>query len=455
MSSTESIRYRFGEFVLSPSRRQLLKGGEPVPLIPRYFDLLLLLIERRSEALHRRDILDSVWSDVVVSDGALNQAVRVLRRALGDDPREPSYIKTVSRHGYRFIAAGLSEESDSEAMPADADDGARYEGMSRDELLDSLVGVLLDPDEEESELREAAEGLHGLGTEAALQRIGQRRGHARARAYLRDSRWAVPSAGGVPILRQRGALSAARQLVVMRLHHALRHGGSRWAFATLGGIVAGLFTGAIGGLLLRFGPGAEPVDSLIVTMPVVGMLLGGSVACGIAAGLAAAEVVVRSLRGPALILGAAAGGGLVAAAIHLVGRLTLQILFGRDLYLVAGGFEGMVLGGCIGLGYAIATPTREGGMAAPRGRARWIVSLVAGIAGAVGAVVLAWTGSFLAATSLDFMAQVFPGSDVGLGPVNRLLGESFPGPTTHMVLAAWEGLVLGFAVIFGLTHRPH
>ena len=121
MSSTEFIRYRFGEFVLSPSRRQLLKGGEPVPLIPRYFDLLLLLIERRSEAMHRRDILDTVWSDVVVSDGALNQAVRVLRRALGDDPRDPTYIKTVSRHGYRFIAAGLSEESDRESMPTDPD----------------------------------------------------------------------------------------------------------------------------------------------------------------------------------------------------------------------------------------------------------------------------------------------------------------------------------------------
>lgn len=455
MSSNESIRYRFGEFVLSPSRRLLLKCGEPVQLIPRYFDLLLLLIERRSEALHRRDILEAVWSDVVVSDGALNQAVRVLRRALDDDPREPTYIKTVSRHGYRFIGAGLSEESDSEEMPADPDDGARFAGMSRDQLMESLIDTLLDPDADDGELREAAESLHGLGTASALQRIGRRPGHARARAYLRDSRWAVPSAGGVPILRQRGALAAARHLIGMRLRHALWHAGSRWAFATAGGIVAGFVTGSVGGILLRFGPGAEEVDSLIVSMPLVGMLLGGSVACGIAAGLAGAEAIVRSLRGPALILGAAAGGGLVAAAIHLVGRLTLQILFGRDLYLVAGGFEGMVLGACIGLGYAIATPTREGGMAAPRGRARWLVSLTAGLAGAVGAVALASTGSFLAATSLDFMAQVFPGSDVGLGPVNRLLGEPFPGPITHTVLAAWEGFALGFTVIFGLTHRPH
>ena len=96
-------RFRFAGFVVSPSLRLLLKNDQPVPLIPRYFDLLLLLLERRNEALHRHDLLDAVWSDVVVSDGALSQAVRVLRRALDDDPRNPAFIRTVSRHGYRFI----------------------------------------------------------------------------------------------------------------------------------------------------------------------------------------------------------------------------------------------------------------------------------------------------------------------------------------------------------------
>ena len=79
--------YRFGAFLLSPARRVLLEGGREVPLIPRYLDLLLLLVERRNEAVGRTVIFDSVWSDVVVSDGALSQAVRTLRRALGDDPR--------------------------------------------------------------------------------------------------------------------------------------------------------------------------------------------------------------------------------------------------------------------------------------------------------------------------------------------------------------------------------
>lgn len=93
------MRYVFGEFVLCPSRRVLLVSGREVSLIPRYFDLLQLLIRRRNEAIARREILDTVWQDVVVSDGALSQAVRTLRRALGDDPRTPRFIRTVSRHG--------------------------------------------------------------------------------------------------------------------------------------------------------------------------------------------------------------------------------------------------------------------------------------------------------------------------------------------------------------------
>ena len=70
------IRYRFSDFTLSPRRRLLLREGREAPLIPRYFDLLVLLVERRHEAVHRRDIFDRVWTDVIVSDSALSQAIR-------------------------------------------------------------------------------------------------------------------------------------------------------------------------------------------------------------------------------------------------------------------------------------------------------------------------------------------------------------------------------------------
>ena len=112
------IRYRFDRFTLSPQQRRLLRDGQELQLIPRYFDLLLLLVERRHEAVHRREIFDRVWPDVTVSESALSQAIRILRRTLNDDSKEPRFIRTVSRHGYRFVLADVIEEiDDGPALP--------------------------------------------------------------------------------------------------------------------------------------------------------------------------------------------------------------------------------------------------------------------------------------------------------------------------------------------------
>ena len=105
-------RYRFSDFTLSTRTRLLIHNGQQLPLIPRYLDLLIFLIERRRDAVHRREIFDRVWSDVIVSDSALSQAIRTLRRTLGDDPREPRFIRTVSRHGYQFTFPDVIEEPD-------------------------------------------------------------------------------------------------------------------------------------------------------------------------------------------------------------------------------------------------------------------------------------------------------------------------------------------------------
>ena len=105
-------RYRFSDLTLSTRKRLLIRNGQQLPLIPRYLDLLIFLIERRRDAVHRREIFDRVWSDVIVSDSALSQAIRTLRRTLGDDPREPRFIRTVSRHGYQFTCPDVIEEPD-------------------------------------------------------------------------------------------------------------------------------------------------------------------------------------------------------------------------------------------------------------------------------------------------------------------------------------------------------
>jgi len=447
-----SVRYRFGEFCVSPARRVLLRSGREVSLIPRYLDLLILLVERRHEAVHRRQIFDSVWSDVVVSDGALSQAVRTLRRALGDDSREPVYIRTVSRHGYRFSFGGVIEEADEEPLPAPALPPPVPPSPS-DDPFERALGTLLgggDPDIQ----REAAEALHALGTAEALRRLGRRPGHQAARALLRDARWDVPRAGPVPLLGAPGGLGAAAALTAMRLRRALRLARARWAAASGGGAAAGVLAGALGGLALRLAPGSPAPASVPVTLALVGAIVGGLGAAGVGAGLAAAEAVVRSSRGPALVLFGSLGGGAIGAVSSLVGRWALEGVFGRELPSMGGGLEGLGIGAAAGLGYALATPRSEGGMAAPRGAERHRVAAVTALSCAAGAVIITALGGHLAGTSLNFLARGFHGSQVGLAPLARLLGEPDLGPLSRAVIGAYEGAFFGFGLALGLTRRP-
>ena len=447
-------RYLFADFILSPSRRVLLRDRREVPLIPRYFDLLVLLVERRGEAVPRRQIFDTVWSDVVVSEGALSQAVRTLRRALGDDSREPAFIRTVSRHGYRFVFPDVLEEPDEEPLSPGASPSTPPPPPEADPFEAPLERLLAPGPLDGEERREAAEALHGLGTEETLRRLDRRERHAPARALLRDTRWDVAGAGPVPLLGQPDLPATVALLLWLRMRRALRLGGGRWAGAIAGGALTGLVAGFLGGLALRFGPGSRAAESVPLVLGLVGLAIGGLGALGVGAGLAAAEVLVRSLRGGALVAFGALGGGAVGAGAHLLALWTIQGLFGRDLSPVAGGFEGVVLGAATGLGYALATPRAGGGMATPRGGDRVRAVLVTGLFCGVAAVGLAATGSYLGAMSLDFMANAFPGSQVGLVPLSRLLGEDEPGGLTRIAISAWEGLLFGSGLVLGLTRRP-
>lgn len=459
-------RYRFAGFTLSPARRQLLRDGREVPLVPRYLDLLLLLLERRDEAVHRREIFDRVWSDVVVSDGALTQAVRTLRRALGDDTREPRFLRTVSRHGYQFVFPEVAEEPDGGPVEAAGGAGAPLPALGatpppagqdpgQDAVEDALSrllrpGPLLDDDER----REAAEALHALSTAEALRRLDARPGHARARALLRDARFDVPGAGDVPLLGAPGGFEAAGLLVGMRLRRAVRLAGARWTSAAAGGAAAGILAGVAGGLALMAAPDSHVASRVIVALALVGALVGAIGAAGVGAGLAAAEALARSWRGPALIALGSLGGGAVGASAHVIGRWTLEDVFGHPLSAVGGGFEGIVLGAAAGLGYALATWRPDGGMASPRGGARLWTAALTGLCCAVAAVVLSRAGGHLSGVSLDVLARSFRGSQVGLAPLARLFGEEGVGPRTAAVLGAFEGLLFGGGLALGLTRRP-
>ena len=93
-------RYRFGGFELRPATRELLEGGRAIAIGARAFDVLLALIERRPRLVSKNDLLDLVWSDVVVEEANLHVQVSTLRKILG-----PHAIATVPGRGYRFTAA--------------------------------------------------------------------------------------------------------------------------------------------------------------------------------------------------------------------------------------------------------------------------------------------------------------------------------------------------------------
>ncbi|TMA32278.1 MAG: transcriptional regulator [Deltaproteobacteria bacterium] len=393
----ERTAFHFASFVVSRARRQLLRDGCAVPLVPRYFDLLLLLIERRGEAVHRRELLDAVWSDVVVSDNALNQAVRTLRRALGDDPREPTFIRTASRHGYQFVYTDVREIEELAparvAAPATAADPPRSDGE-----FDRALAVLLSQAADEDR-RDAAETLLRIDADRARRELEQRGNAALALATLRDARWNVAGAAPVPFLGHTGMWRSGFALARLRLGELWSLARRRWAAAVLGGMAAGAVAGALGGSALWLGPGATGTAAVVLVLAILGAAIGGLGAAGVAAGLTLCEVTFRAARAPALIAGGAAGGAAIGALCHGLAALLLQGLFGKDLSAIAGGTEGLAIGAATGLGYALATPRRSGGLATPTGVQRAIAALLAGAICALTTGLLAWNGSFLAGRS--------------------------------------------------------
>lgn len=98
------MRFRFGAFTLDVDQRRLLTDGEEIPLTPKAFELLKLLLEHRPKALSKDEILSHLWRGTFVSENNLATIVRDLRAALGDTPREPRFIRTAYSYGYSFVA---------------------------------------------------------------------------------------------------------------------------------------------------------------------------------------------------------------------------------------------------------------------------------------------------------------------------------------------------------------
>jgi transcriptional activator of cad operon len=113
MQPTPSTPLRIGDWRVDPASGQISRNGSSATVETRTLRLLLFLAERPGETVSIDDLLNHVWPDVTVSQDSVYQAVASLRRLLGDDPKQPAYIATVPRFGYRMVAAVSSWVDDS------------------------------------------------------------------------------------------------------------------------------------------------------------------------------------------------------------------------------------------------------------------------------------------------------------------------------------------------------
>ncbi len=96
---------RIGDWSVNPMSGQMSRGDETVRLEARTMRLLLCLAENAGHVVSIDELLNQVWQGVIVTPDSVYQAVTGLRRLLGDDPKQPVYIATVPRRGYRMVAA--------------------------------------------------------------------------------------------------------------------------------------------------------------------------------------------------------------------------------------------------------------------------------------------------------------------------------------------------------------
>jgi DNA-binding winged helix-turn-helix (wHTH) protein len=116
------MRVQFGTFVFDPETRELLRKGVVVPLSPKGFELLSLMIANRPKALAKSVLLEHLWPNTFVVEKNLANLIGEVRDALGENSSNPRFIRTIHRFGYAF--RGTSDPADSVGPPARIDEAA-------------------------------------------------------------------------------------------------------------------------------------------------------------------------------------------------------------------------------------------------------------------------------------------------------------------------------------------
>lgn len=150
MSKRQRHLYEFGRFTLDATNRLLLREGEPVPLHPKAFDTLLLLVENSGEVLGKDELVGRLWPDSFVEESNLSQNIYVLRKALGHGEDGREYIKTVPKRGYLFVADvreqnGSPAEEDSRTSTADDEEATSTDGTATEQTTDGTTRPIEPP----------------------------------------------------------------------------------------------------------------------------------------------------------------------------------------------------------------------------------------------------------------------------------------------------------------------
>ncbi|WP_448658744.1 winged helix-turn-helix domain-containing protein [Sphingomonas sp. CJ99] len=334
---------RFGPFLLDPRERRLWRSGEPVAVNARYLDALILMASEPGALVTKDQFMAAVWRGVPVTDEALTQCIRTLRRALGDDASAPSMIETVPKHGYRFIApveAAGADAAVSTAAPAPWLSHA-LGGTAGAGLAGGIGGAAY------GALAAGGEGAAAMGALSVL-------------LVLTIVTLAVALLGGAGVATGI-ALAAGR--------------GSPW-LRVIGGAGGGAVVGGLVKLIgtdsFRLLIGASPGD---ITGAGEGVVLGGAVGLAAALGARAAasprrQAVIGALCGAGagvlipLIGGRMMAGSLATLSQSLpasrlrldpIGALTGEAGLGPIAQMVTGAGEGALFGALILWGMARAS----------------------------------------------------------------------------------------------------
>jgi DNA-binding winged helix-turn-helix (wHTH) protein/TolB-like protein len=185
MSYQPNHIYEFGPFRLEGAERLLLRNGETIPLQPKAFDLLLVLVQRHGHLLEKDVLLKAVWPDTVVEEVNLANNISILRKALSENGRQ--FIETVPRRGYRFVAP-VREQAVASGVGADDSIPVMAEAIERQDAPSSEPSVW--------RLSRWVRRRPGF---AALLLILLLIGFVSAFGYQWRTRWSKPTASNVAI----------------------------------------------------------------------------------------------------------------------------------------------------------------------------------------------------------------------------------------------------------------